>query len=81
MSPEFRNRIIRPETKAAIAPTERSSPPPVMTSVCPTAIVAMNVLRVSTLEMIVEAQEARVDDAAENAEQRERDETARPPRH
>ena len=49
ISPEFRNRIVRPETKAAIAPTERSSPPPVMTSVCPTAIVAMNVLRARTL--------------------------------
>src|SRR5271166_5379247 len=47
--PEFRKRIVRPETKAAIAPTERSSPPPVMTSVCPTAIVAMNVLRARTL--------------------------------
>ena len=50
--PELRNRIVRPETKAAIAPTERSSPPPVMTSVCPTAIVAMNVLRASTLVML-----------------------------
>ena len=49
ISPEFRNRIVRPETKAAIAPTERSRPPPVMTNVCPTAIVAMNVLRAMTL--------------------------------
>ena len=52
MSPEFRNRIVRPETKAAIAPTDRSSPPPVMTSVCPTAIVAMNVLRARTLVIL-----------------------------
>ena len=49
ISPEFRNRISRPATKAAIAPTDRSSPPPVMTSVCPTAIVAMKVLRARTL--------------------------------
>ena len=66
--------MTRPATKAAIAPTERSSPPPVMTSVCPTAIVAMNVLRASTLVRLSKLEETRIDQRAEHADQRQRQE-------
>ena len=51
ISPELRNMISTPATSAAIEPTERSSPPAVMTSVSPTAMVAMKVERASTLVM------------------------------
>ena len=41
-------RIITPATSAAMEPTERSSPPPEITKVAPTAMMAMKAERVTT---------------------------------
>ncbi len=45
----FIARIISPATKAAIDPTDRSSPPAVMTKVMPTAMMPMKADRAATL--------------------------------
>ncbi len=50
-SSAFMTRIIIPAMKAAIEPTERSSPPAVMTKVIPTAMMPMKAERESTLVM------------------------------
>ena len=51
-SSAFMARIITPAMNAAIEPTERSSPPEVMTKVMPTAIMPMKAERASTLVML-----------------------------
>ena len=48
----FITRIISPATKAAIDPTDRSSPPAVMTKVMPIAMMPMKADRASTLVML-----------------------------
>ena len=45
----FSVRIITPATRAAMEPTERSSPPPAITKVAPIAMMAMKAERVTTL--------------------------------
>ncbi len=45
----FISRIMQPEIKAAIEPTERSIPPVVMTKVAPTATMPIKELRASIL--------------------------------
>ena len=45
----FITKIISPAIKAAIDPTERSSPPAVMTKVIPTAMIPIKAERASTL--------------------------------
>ena len=47
----FITKIISPAIKAAIEPTERSSPPAVITKVMPTAMIPMKADRASTLVM------------------------------
>ena len=44
----LRVRIIMPAVSAAMEPTERSSPPPAITKVAPTAMMAMKAERVTT---------------------------------
>ena len=57
-SAPFIARIASPARKAAIAPTDRSSPPEVMTKVMPTAIIPMKAERASTLVMLAGARNA-----------------------
>ena len=45
-------RIINPAMKAAIEPTERSSPPAVMTKVMPTAMIPMKADLANTFVML-----------------------------
>ncbi len=47
------NMIMTPVMKAAIEPTDRSSPPEEITKVAPTAMMAMKALRATTLLRLV----------------------------
>ena len=70
---ELMMMIIMPAVKAAIEPTDRSSPPEVMTKVAPTAMMPMNEARATILAMLADGQEIAVERRAEDQQQRQRD--------
>ena len=55
-------------------PTERSSPPPAMTKVAPTAMMAMKAERVTTLRRFDGGEEVGVDERPDDDQHGERDE-------